>query len=226
MHSSPEAHRDSRNALVPSLHDTHSDRVPADPRSAILLKSQVFLALCGNLTYDGARETMTADQRSNQSPAQAATILVVDDEASIVKLCRALLETEGFHVLEAEGSSEALKTCANHKGSIDLLLTDLVLPPPGFQLSSISNQFPHVNGYQLAVLAAKTRSALRIILMSGNPDKELASHGIKRGSLPFVAKPFGKDDLINTVREVLTQPAPALTRSGTNQSGNDVEWFG
>ena len=160
------------------------------------------------------------------STTDSPTILVVDDEGSIVKLCKALLEAAGFHVLEADGSSEALKICTQHDGPIDLLLTDLVLPPPGFQLSSTSNQFPHVNGHQLAVRAATIRNGLHIILMSGNPDKELASHGIKRGSLPFIVKPFGKDELVQTVCEVLAQPAPAINRTGNNQGGSDVDWFG
>jgi len=62
------------------------------------------------------------------------TILVVDDELSVTKLCKTILQQTGFTVLDADGSSEALKICTQHKGPIDLLLTDLILPPPGFQL--------------------------------------------------------------------------------------------
>ncbi len=153
------------------------------------------------------------------------TILVVDDELTVVRLCKALLQRAGFNVLEADGSSDALKICTQHEGAIDLLLTDLVLPPPGFQLASSSNQFPHVHGHELAVRAATIRKGLRVILMSGNPDKELASHGIKRGTLPFIAKPFANDDLIRLVREVLASPAPALDRSGQGKAANDVDWF-
>jgi DNA-binding NtrC family response regulator len=164
-------------------------------------------------------------QQDARSQAVPATILVVDDEPQILTYCKPLLEAAGFTVLEADGSSEALKICTHHKGAIDLLLTDLVLPPPGFQLASTSNQFPHVNGHELALRAAMIRKGLRIILMSGNLDKDLASHGIKRGSLPFLVKPFGKDDLVNMAHEILAQPAPALNRSATSKSGSDVEWF-
>jgi len=165
-------------------------------------------------------------ERAGGPSDTSPTILVVDDELSIVKLCTALLAGAGFHVLEAEGSSEALKICAQHEGPIDLLLTDLVLPPPDFQLSSASNQFPHVNGHQLAIRAATIRNGLRIILMSGNPDKELASHGITRGTLPFLAKPFGKDELVTLVREVLAQPASTLNLVEKGNAANDVDWFG
>lgn len=168
---------------------------------------------------------MTSQERV---PSQTGppTILVVDDEPSIVKLCKALLEESGFRVLEAEGSSEALKICTHHDGSIDLLLTDLVLPPPGFQLASASNQFPHVNGHELAIRATMIRSGLRIILMSGNPDKELVGHGIKRGTFPFLAKPFERDKLVTLVQNVLAQPAPTLGVESQPRAANDTEWFG
>ena len=109
--------------------------------------------------------------------SQPPTILVVDDEPSITKLCKAILQQADFSVLTAEGSSEALKICTQHDGPIDLLLTDLVLPPPGFQLASSANQFPHVHGHELAVRALRIRNNLRVILMSGKIDQELAGIG-------------------------------------------------
>lgn len=165
---------------------------------------------------------------NQHSPPTAVlpTILVVDDEPSIIKLCKTLLEGSGFTVLQAEGSSDALKICTEHKGPIDLLLTDLILPPPGFQLASGSNPFPHVHGLELAIRAAAIRKGLHVILMSGNPEKDLASHGIKRGTLPFLAKPFEQDRLIHLVQDVLAQPASSLDASGHGKAANDVDWFG
>ena len=157
---------------------------------------------------------------------QPSTILIVDDDLSIMNLCKTFLEEAGFTVLGTEGSSEALKICTQHKGPIDLLLTDLVLPPPGFQLASVSNQFPHVNGLELAVRATRIRGGLHIILMSGNPDKDLMSHGIKRGTLPFLAKPFERDRLIALVKNVLAQPAMPLGVEQPARAANDAEWFG
>lgn len=164
--------------------------------------------------------------QENRSSETSSTILVVDDELPIIKLCKALLEGAGFTVLEAEGSSEALKICTQHQGPIDLLLTDLVLPPPRFQLAATTNQFPHVNGHELAVRATMIRNGLRIILMSGNPDRELVGHGIKRGTLPFLAKPFERDRLIALVHNVLAQPAPTLGVEDRPRAANDTDWFG
>ncbi len=165
-------------------------------------------------------------QRERTAPVGSPTILVVDDERSILNLCKVLLEGAGFTVLEADGSSEALKICTQHRGPIDLLLADLVLPPPGFQLASTSTLFPHVHGHELAVRATMIRSDLRIILMSGNPDQELAIHGIKRGTLPFLAKPFEGDRLIGLVHTVLAQPAPTLAVKHQAGDANETAWYG
>jgi DNA-binding NtrC family response regulator len=138
------------------------------------------------------------------------TILVVDDEPGVTKLCTTILQQAGFSVLAADGSSEALKICTQHEGSIDLLLTDLILPPPGFQLASSSNQFPHVHGHDLAVRALRIRKDLRVILMSGNVDKDLAGYGIRRGDLPFLPKPFDQQTLVALVRQTLHTTPPSI----------------
>ena len=142
------------------------------------------------------------------------TILVVDDEPSIIKSCKAILQQGGYSILEADGSSEALKICTQHKGPIDLLLTDLVLPPPGFQLASSANQFPHVHGHELAVRALRIRKNLRVIIMSGKIDQDLAGYGLRRGSLSFLSKPFEPQALVALVQQAL-QASPPSAESRT-----------
>ena len=149
-------------------------------------------------------------QQNIAPQSQSPTILVVDDEPTITKLCKEILQQAGFSVLDADGSSAALKICTQHEGSIDLLLTDLILPPPGFQLASSSNQFPHVHGHELAIRALRIRKGLRIILMSGNIDKDLAGYGIRRGDLPFLPKPFEIQALVTLVRQVLNASPPSI----------------
>ncbi len=154
------------------------------------------------------------------------TILIVDDEPAATKLCKTALRETGYRVLDAEGSSDALKICVQHEGPIDLLLTDLILPPPGFQLASGSNQFPHVHGHELALRAGAIRKDIRIILMSENPEMELAARGIRRNVWPILAKPFGKEDLISLVRNVFEQPPPTFDLSEQGEAAKDAEWFG
>jgi len=147
------------------------------------------------------------------------TILVVDDELAITNLCKTILQQAGFSVLAADGSSEALKMCTQHEGPIDLLLTDIILPPPGFQLASSSNQFPHVHGHELAVRALHMRKDLRVILMSGNIDQDLAGYGIRRGDLPFLPKPFEQQALVALVRQTLHTPPPSIESLTAGQPG-------
>ena len=75
------------------------------------------------------------DTHAPVSSSNAKTILVVDDDPSTMLICVKRLRAEGFTVLEAEGSPEALMILSTHQGPIDLLLTDLMLPPPGFQFA-------------------------------------------------------------------------------------------
>lgn len=148
-------------------------------------------------------------QQDLTPPASSQTILVVDDEPTVTTLCKTILQQAGFSVLAADGSSEALKICTQHEGPIDLLLTDIILPPPGFQLASSSNQFPHVHGHELATRALRIRKDLRVILISGNIDKDLAGYGIRRGSVPFLPKPFEPQALVTLVRQTLQTPPPS-----------------
>lgn len=145
------------------------------------------------------------------SPASTKpTILVVDDEPTIVQLCATILEQAGFFVLRATNSSEALKICKSHPDPIDLLLTDLVMAPPEFSFASGGNEFPHVHGHELAIRALRMRKDLRVILISGNIDQELAGYGIRRGELPFLPKPFEHKDLVTLVRQTLQADPPSI----------------
>ena len=148
------------------------------------------------------------DVTSPQSTKQ--TIVAVDDDRAIAHLCTAILEQAGLSVLPATTSSEALKICKNHPGPIHLLLTDLVMPPPEFSFASGNNEFPNVHGHELAIRALRMRKDLRVILMSGNIDQELAGYGIRRGTLPFLPKPFEQQALVALVRQTLQAPPPSV----------------
>jgi len=164
---------------------------------------------------------------SPQSTKQ--TIIAVDDDGAIVRLCTAILEQTGFSVLPATNSSEALKICKSHPGPIHLLLTDLVMPPPEFSFASGDNEFPNVHGHELAIRALRMRKDLRVILMSGNVEQELAGYGIRRGTLPFLPKPFDPQALVALVRQTLQAPAPSaesLTEKQPGVARPSDEWVG
>src|SRR6476660_5104897 len=167
---------------------------------------------------------------SPTSPAHTEnpTVLVVDDDAATIALCKRILEQAGCSVLSASGSSEALKICKGHQGSIDLLVTDLVLPPPEFSFASSDNEFPHVHGHDLASRALRMRTNLRVILMSGNMETDLAGYGIRKGALPFLCKPFDPSTLVALVRKTMNAPPQApesLEKDHTTGTKGTDEWF-
>ncbi|HSL06190.1 MAG TPA: response regulator [Nitrospiraceae bacterium] len=146
------------------------------------------------------------------TPSTRQTLLVVDDELTIVKMCAAILESAGFSVLTATNSSEALKLIKHHPGPIHLLLTDWGMEERPLSLASGDNEFPHVHGHDLSIRALRMRKDLRVILMSGTIDRNLAGYDIRRGGLPFLAKPFEPRVLIAFVRETLESPPPSFER--------------
>lgn len=161
-------------------------------------------------------------------PAKGQTILVVDDDPAIVTQSGNILKEAGFTVLQAIGSSDALKLSKTHQGTIDLLVTDLVMPPPDFQLMSGDNEFPHVHGHDLAIRMLKMRKGLHIVLMSANIEKEVAGYGIRRGILPILQKPFQPQTLLDLVHQVLQSSPPTAeslveTTKGGPKDGD--EWF-
>lgn len=124
---------------------------------------------------------------------------------------------------EAEGSSEAMAIYTNPTAVIDLLLTDLFLPPPDFQLSSSKSQYPQVNGHDLVQQALSLKKELRVLFMSSHTLRSLAVQGIPLPATRFLHKPFSVEQLLNQVAAALAGPAICIDRSTTAPS-KDVQW--
>jgi len=117
------------------------------------------------------------------------TILVVEDEAGIRALVRKILRRQGYVVLEASNGDDALKICAGHKGKIDLLVTDVMMP--------------RMSGRELADRLTALRPDLRILYVSGYTDDAMLSSGSFPSGTAFLQKPFTLGSLLGKVREVL-----------------------
>jgi CheY-like chemotaxis protein len=115
------------------------------------------------------------------------TILLVEDDEALREVTRKVLETGGYTVIEAHDSFRATEIAEKHKGKIDILLTDLVMPG--------------MSGIQLARVLAAQDSSLRILYTSGYAG-ELVPEGFSEDS-PFLEKPFSQLALLRGVREVL-----------------------
>ena len=128
------------------------------------------------------------------SPVPATgTVLVVEDEASILKLVGRALRSQGFTVLEAKDGEEAREVNAQHAGTIDLLLTDSVLP--------------RLSGPDLCSMILEKRPSTRVIFMSGYTEGDVLARSEKYGGA-FLAKPFTIEDLNGKIRDVFSKPPP------------------
>jgi CheY-like chemotaxis protein len=117
------------------------------------------------------------------------TILLLEDEPALRKLVHTILEQQGYSVLEAGTPEEALRLCEEHAGSIQLLLTDVVMPK--------------MSGRQVAERAVRCVPELRVIYMSGYSGDAIVHHGVLDSGVAYLQKPFSSESLLYKVREVL-----------------------
>jgi CheY-like chemotaxis protein len=127
------------------------------------------------------------------SPADTAghgeTLLVVEDEAALRDVAGRILSGAGYHVLTADGGSQALELAAVHDGSIDLLVSDVVMPG--------------MLGKELAERLVDARPDTRVLYMSGYAQPVLASQGTLDPGVALLEKPFTAAALLTAVRRRL-----------------------
>lgn len=158
-------------------------------------------------------------------PAPHSTILIVDDDPTTILLATKPLQLAGYTVLQAPGSAEALRLYTEHPQPIHLILTDIFLPPPDFQLSVEKNPYPRVNGLEMVDLLLEKKRDIRIILMSSTPGPDLCSRGLIREGLPFLNKPFTSEVLLTLIHETLAGPPTTQSPPKPSASGKaEVEW--
>jgi len=117
------------------------------------------------------------------------TILVVEDDASILVITRLMLEKLGYRVLTASTPGEAIRLAREHAGEIHLLLTDVIMP--------------EMNGRDLAQELVSLYPGLKSLFMSGYTGNVIAHRGILGDGINFIQKPFLKKTLAAKVREAL-----------------------
>ena len=117
-------------------------------------------------------------------------ILLVEDDEIVRRMARTILENHGYSVLEARDVNEALRLCVENLSTLDLVLTDVIMPG--------------MSGRMLAERIARLCPTLPIVYMSGYTDDAIVRHGILEEDIVFLQKPFTPESLTGKVREALT----------------------
>jgi PAS domain S-box-containing protein len=128
------------------------------------------------------------------------TILLVEDEDQVRTVAHGILERNGYRVIVARSSREALELCEEEAAGIHihLLLTDVVMPEMG--------------GMDLAKRLTTARPDLKVLCMSGYTDDSIVRHGVLESGIAFLQKPFTPESLTRKVRDVLNGGRPPSTQ--------------
>jgi signal transduction histidine kinase/ActR/RegA family two-component response regulator len=122
-------------------------------------------------------------------PRGTETILVVEDEDPVRELAERCLRAQGYRVLTAVDGVAALALADAHRGPIDLVLTDVLMP--------------RLSGMDLVERLVAVRPTTRVLYMSGYPQGVVGGRGVSFAESEFLQKPFLPDDLARRVRAVL-----------------------
>jgi CheY-like chemotaxis protein len=129
--------------------------------------------------------------RETPLPTGNETILLVEDDRSLLDVGTAMLEQLGYTVLAADGPSEALRRVGTHEGPIHLAITDVVMP--------------EMSGRDLAARLGALRRPVKCLFVSGYTANVIAHQGVLEEGLHFLPKPFSLRELALKVREVLDE---------------------
>ena len=124
-------------------------------------------------------------------PSRPSTILMVEDEMPILKLMNLILSELGFCLLMASDGSQALDLCRNHSAPINLLVTDIQMPP-------------HMNGLKLAHAVRDLRPGIHVLYISGyNSIYERILEEVDGIRTWFLQKPFTSMQLVAAVEKAM-----------------------
>jgi signal transduction histidine kinase/ActR/RegA family two-component response regulator len=139
----------------------------------------------------GATKPLAEPVAAAETLRGTETVLVVEDQPDVRKLTLAMLEDQGYRLLEAANGIEALSLSERYAEPIDLLVTDVVMPG--------------MTGRELARMLLALRPSLKTLYTSGYPANAIAHEGVLDPGVAYLPKPFSPAQLAAKVREVLSE---------------------
>lgn len=122
--------------------------------------------------------------------SRGQTILLVEDDDELRRGLFRILREQGYLVLEARDAEDALRLYQEQKESVDLLLTDLILPK--------------MSGRKLSEELKKSWPSLRVLYMTGYSNETIARYGVNKSETLLILKPFSPSLLFQKIREALS----------------------
>ncbi len=154
-------------------------------------KGSTFSVFLPRNTDASRKDDMEPVDITVQGPVTCGeTILIVEDEDSVRKLLVRNLSDEGYRVLEASNSRNALAICSRRQQPIDLILSDVILPD--------------LDGPKLIEKVRLIRPGIRVLYMSGYTEHKTIDIEVLKENVYFIPKPFLPSELKKKIREVLT----------------------
>jgi nitrogen-specific signal transduction histidine kinase/CheY-like chemotaxis protein len=144
---------------------------------------------------DEALESETTGHAATRPSRGTEAVLLVEDEAPVRAFMRRTLEQAGYRVTEARDGEEALQACSASGAVVDLVITDVLMP--------------RMRGTELVRRLAQLKPALKVLLVSGYPDPASLEENGVRTDAEMLQKPFGPEDLLLKVRQVLESRIPS-----------------
>lgn len=139
------------------------------------------------------RQSPELDELAPEAPGGSETVLIVDDEPLVLRLCCSILARQGYEVLGANSAEEALRFCEGGERKLHLLLSDIIMPK--------------VRGTDLADRVSKIQPRIRVLFMSGFDGREIPEYDSLRRSSKLIPKPFTPRELLLAVRSALDNPS-------------------
>jgi len=117
------------------------------------------------------------------------TILVVDDDPTVLKLCANILTMGGYNIIESNGGDEALRVFQEARSEVQLALVDVMMPG--------------INGVELCRRIESASPETKVVLMSGYDPGDVARLTGQERTLPIIWKPFRAESLLRMIENVL-----------------------
>ncbi|MGB7728117.1 MAG: PAS domain S-box protein [Candidatus Acidiferrum sp.] len=138
---------------------------------------------------DQVEDLVGAPHNPGEVPMGTETVLLTEDEQDVREIAREFLESGGYSVIEAKDGAEAIQLAAKHRGKIQLLVTDMVMPG--------------MTGQELAVRLQSEHPGLCVVFMSGYSEHAATEMANADPSVRLLTKPFSRAAILRTVGESL-----------------------